>query len=122
MKDPDYIIRVEKAIEEKYGEKTIQDPKASWDADKEKEYLKQIKEISKSKKQKETIEVGGVLMPKKLLTKESKRTCPVCKVYSFEMRDDLYMAKYKCCFKCYVRYVEGKEEQCTNQLNSRKKN
>jgi len=110
MKDPEHLIKVEKAIQEKYGEETIQNPKSTWNDEKEKEYLQQIKKIAKSERQKEKIEVEGVLMPKKLFRKESKRTCPRCKVYSFNMRDDLYMAKFKCCFKCYVQYVEGREK------------
>ena len=39
MKDPDYLIKVEKAIQEKYGDKTIQNPKVTWDQEKEKKYL-----------------------------------------------------------------------------------
>ena len=116
MKDPDHLIKVEKAIEEKYGTEAIQNPKATWNQDKEKEYLKQIKEISRSEKPKEKIRVDGVLMPKKLLIKESKRTCPECKIYSFEMKDDLYMAKFKCCFNCYILYVEGREEKWLKKL------
>ena len=92
-------------------------PKAGWDQEKEKEYLDQIKKIYKTRKPKEKIEVDGVLMPKKLFTKELQRTCPQCKIYSFDMRDDLYMAKFKCCFKCYVQYVEGREEKWLNQIS-----
>ena len=103
MKDPQHLIKVEKAIQEKYGDDTIQNPKANWDPEKEKEYLEQIKKIAKSEKPKEKIEVEGVLMPKKLFRKESKRTCPECKIYSFDMRDDLYMAKFKRCYVCYLK-------------------
>ena len=118
MKDPDHLIKVEKAIQEKYGDEAIQNPKANWDPEKEKDFLKQIREIAKTEKPKEKVEVDGVLMPKKLFTKESERTCPVCKVYSFEMKDDLYMAKFKCCFKCYIQHVEGREEKWIAKLNS----
>lgn len=118
MKDPDHLIKVEKAIQEKYGDEAIQNPKANWDPEKEKDFLKQIREIDKTEKPKEKVEVDGVLMPKKLFTKESERTCPVCKVYSFEMKDDLYMAKFKCCFKCYIQHVEGREEKWIAKLNS----
>jgi hypothetical protein len=111
MKDPDRLIQVEKAIQEKYGTGAIQNPKVTWDQEKEKKYLEQIKRIYKTRKPKEKIEVDGVLMPKKLFSKESKRTCPECKIYSFEMKDDLYMAKFKCCFKCYIQYVEGREQK-----------
>jgi len=103
VKDPERVIKVEKAIQEKYGEEIIQDPKATWNEEKEKEYLKQIKKIAKAQKQKEKIEVEGVLMPKKLFRKESERTCPECKIYSFEMKDNLYMAKFKCCYLCYLK-------------------
>mgnify|MGYP003142455162 CR=1 FL=1 len=118
MKDPDHLIKVEKAIQEKYGDEAIQNPKANWDPEKEKDFLNQIREIAKTEKPKEKVEVDGVLMPKKLFTKESERTCPVCKVYSFEMKDDLYMAKFKCCFKCYIQHVEGREEKWIAKLNS----
>ena len=116
MKDPDRLLKIEKAIQEKYGEETIQNPKNTWDSQKEKEYLQQIKEIAQRDRQAEKIEVDGVLMPKKLFRKESIRTCPQCKIYSFELKDDLYMSKFKCCFKCYVQYVEGREEKWIKKL------
>jgi len=109
MKDPAHLIKVEKAIQEKYGDETVQNPKTTWDPAKEKEYLQQIKKIAKSEKPKEKIEVEGVLMPKKLFRKESKRTCPECKIYSFNLKDDLYMAKFKCCYECYLRLEYTRE-------------
>ena len=42
-KDPDYAIKVEKAIAEKYGTDTVQNPKGSWDDEKEKNYLDSLK-------------------------------------------------------------------------------
>ena len=106
MKDPDRLLKIEKAIQEKYGEETIQNPKNTWDSQKEKEYLQQIKEIAHRDRQAEKIEVDGVLMPKKLFRKESKRTCPVCKTYSFSSRDDLYMVKFNHCFGCWLKKKE----------------
>ena len=116
MKDPHHLVKVEQAIQEKYGEETIQNPKNTWDTTKEKEYLKQIKQIAKNEQPKEKIEVDGVLIPKKLFRKESTRTCPQCKVYSFNLKDDLYMSKLKCCFKCYIQHVEGREEKWIKKL------
>ena len=29
-KDPNYVVKVEKAIADKYGEEAIQNPKANW--------------------------------------------------------------------------------------------
>jgi hypothetical protein len=118
LKDPDHLIKVEKAIQEKYGSEAVQDPKSTWSDEKEMDYLEQIKKIYKNEKTKEKIEVDGVLLPKKLLIKVSKRTCPVCEVYSFKARDDLYMAKFKCCFECYIQHVEGREQKwLKNQMS-----
>ena len=34
--------------------------------------------------------------------------------YSFNLRDDLYRNKYDCCWKCYMHFVEGREERWEN--------
>ena len=54
----------------------------------------------------ETIKKARVLIGKKLLTKSSNRTCPVCNVYSFNSKDDLYMNKYDCCYDCFIQHVD----------------
>ena len=41
-KDPNYAVKVEKAITEKYGEDTVQHPKKGWNDEKEKEYYRRI--------------------------------------------------------------------------------
>ena len=120
MKDPEHLIKVEKAIQEKYGHEAIQNPKANWSPQKEKKYLEEIKKIYKEQKPKEKIEVDGVLMPKKLFRKESKRTCPSCNVYTRKIRDDMYMTKFNCCHGCYVRYVEGREEEWFKKMENNK--
>tara|TARA_R110002012_G_C11409328_1_gene586807 strand:+ start:144 stop:479 length:336 start_codon:yes stop_codon:yes gene_type:complete len=104
MKDPNQLVKIEQAIQEKYGEDTIQNPKTTWTPEKEKQYLEQIKKLTKLEKTKEKVEVEGVLMPKKLFRKESTRTCQECNIYSFDLKDDLYMAKFKCCYKCYLKW------------------
>jgi hypothetical protein len=113
--DLNFIAKVEQAIEDKYGEEAIQNPKANWSEEKEKEYLEQIKKIQQKQRKiseaKDKIEVNGFFISKKLLNKDSKRACPVCETYSFEMKDDLYMNKFECCFNCYVQWVEGREER-----------
>jgi hypothetical protein len=114
-KDPNLIAKIEQAIEKKYGKDAVLHPKNNWDEKKEQEYLKQAEEVRKKdrvKKEKtEKIEKDGFLISKKLLTKRSNRTCPVCETYSFSIKDDVYMNKYNCCFKCYIDYVEGREER-----------
>lgn len=111
--DPNYIVKVEAAIKEKYGEEAIQNPKKFWNQDKEKEYLKQLKEFYRKKEEKsqDKDKVGDVYVSKKLLNRESNRQCPVCDKYSFDKKDDLYMNKFKCCFGCYIQYVHGREKR-----------
>ena len=111
-KDPNYSIKVEQAIAKKYGENTVQNPKKEWTDEKEKKYLSQIKNFYKYESSiTNEVEIDGVLISKKLITRESKRSCPVCNVYSFKSSDDVYMSKYGCCFKCYIQWVDGREER-----------
>jgi len=114
-KDPHYIVKVEKAIKKKYGYETIQNPKANWTPEKEKEYLKQIKDFyirqQKLDEKSEKVEVDGIFVSKKLLNKKNDRSCPVCSIYSFNAQDDVYMNKFNCCFKCYIQHVEDREER-----------
>tara|TARA_R100000005_G_C4837588_1_gene110746 strand:- start:129 stop:530 length:402 start_codon:yes stop_codon:yes gene_type:complete len=115
-KDPNYVAKLEKAISEKYGEETITNPRGSWNDEKEAIYQEQIQKLYKKQdsldEMNEKIEVNGVLIPKKLLTREDvNRTCPACKTYSFNLKDDIYMKKFDCCYNCYIQWVEGREER-----------
>ncbi len=111
-KDPNYPIKIEKAISKKYGEETVQHPKKGWDDKKEKQYLSQIKQFYKTAHgESDEVEIDSVLVSKKLITRESKRSCPVCNTYSFKSNDDVYMSKFDCCEKCYVQWVEGREDR-----------
>ena len=109
------IAAVEKAISNKYGKEAITNPKSTWDDSKEKEYIEQVKKIAQTQrddpKKGSKVELNGFLVSEKLINKKSKRTCPVCDVYSFDKKDDLYMNRFGCCFKCYVCFVEGREER-----------
>ena len=111
----EYVAKLEKAISQKYGDETIDNPKRFWDADKEKEYIQQsIEERQKFAKLSDSeskVEQDGFLINKKLLTRDANRTCPVCKTYSFHPQDDLYMNKFECCQTCYIAWVEGREER-----------
>ena len=111
-KDLNEIAKIEQAIKEKYGEEAIQNPKGTWDKEKESKYLEDLKTFYKrSSRQKTTEVVGDVLIKKKKGNHQSKRNCPVCGSYSFLVADDLYMTKFDCCFNCYVQYIEGREER-----------
>jgi hypothetical protein len=114
-KDWNKIAKIEQAISKKYGEDAVRNPKASWSDEKEKEYLEQIRKLTEKEyrllEKDEKVELNGILVPKKLLNKESNRTCSSCGVYSFNVRDDVYMNKFDCCYKCYVQWVEDREER-----------
>jgi len=111
-KDLNEIAKIEKAIKEKYGEEAIQNPKKHWDEEKEKKYLEDLKDFyhAKSKKKKIT-ESDGFSIKEKKGSHRANRNCPVCSSYSFSGQDDLYMNKFQCCFRCYVQYIEGREER-----------
>ena len=87
-KDPNKIAAIEQAIAKKYGEETIQNPLAAWNEDKEKEYLRQMKELySKSLKievHQEKIDINGI---------------KVC------------LLKFDCCNNCYIQHIEGREKR-----------
>ena len=117
-KELNKIAAIEKAIAEKYGEEAVMHPHAAWDEDKEKEYLKQMKKLYHKTKKNETwqdkVEVNGIKVTKKLLNRESLRTCPVCGSFPKKSLDDVCLIKFDCCNKCYIQYVEGREERWLN--------
>ena len=111
----EYIAKLEKAISQKYGEEATYNPRRFWDNKKEKEYIQQSKaerhKFAKLAESQDKVEADGFLINKKLLNRDHNRTCPVCSKYSFHPRDDLYMNKFEACFRCYVRYIEDREER-----------
>ena len=123
-KDLNKIAAIEKAIAKKFGTETILNPKSLWDDEKEEEYLIQSKEFYENKRKRaeesEKTEKDGFLLPKNLITKETKRVCPTCETYSFKIRDDLYMNKYECCFNCYIQWIEDREERWLNGWRPKK--
>ena len=116
-KNFDKIAAIEKAIADKYGSEAIQNPKANWDENKEKEYLTQMKEhyeaLHKNEVAQEKVDVNGIKISKKLLNRESLNNCPVCGSFPRKTMDDVCLVKFECCSKCYIQYVEGREERWT---------
>tara|TARA_B100000900_G_C20434183_1_gene656268 strand:- start:259 stop:630 length:372 start_codon:yes stop_codon:yes gene_type:complete len=110
--DLNKIAKIEKAIKEKYGEEAIQNPKRSWSKEKEDKYLEDLKAFyERHSKSKKTEEAEGFKIKTRKTSNKLQRTCPICKKYSFESRDDVYMIKFDCCLDCYIEYVEGREER-----------
>ena len=114
-KDWTQVAKIEKAIADKYGTETVINPKSLWNEEKEKEYLEQIQELNKKQtileEKQHKVDFEGVFISKKLLSKESIRSCCVCSKYSFSPKDDVYLNKYECCEVCYVKYVEDREQR-----------
>ena len=109
------IAKIEQAIAKKYGPETIGNFRSGWTKEKELDYVEQIKFLHKKELRRrqdtEKINKDGFFISKKLLTKDEDRVCPACFEYSFSLKDDLYMNKYDCCWKCYTHFVEGREER-----------
>ena len=113
--DPNRIAAFEKAISDKYGDDAIQNPKANWDEEKEKEYLAQMKElyqkVNKNDQWQEKIDLNGIKVSKKLFNRDSIKYCPVCGSFARTAKDDVYLIKFDCCNNCYIQYVEDREER-----------
>ena len=114
-KDPNDIAAIEKAIAQRYGEDAIKNPRADWDEEKEKEYLQQMRELyartTKNREREEKVDVNGIKVTKKLLNRESLKTCPVCGAFPKSVKDDVCLVKFDCCNNCYIQYVEGREDR-----------
>ena len=116
-KDSNQVAAIEKAITEKYGKEAVENPRSKWNEEKEKEYLQQMSEfyskIKRNESQEEKIDINGIKVTKKLLNRESLKCCPVCGSFPKKSMDDVCLIKYECCSKCYIQYVEGREERWT---------
>ena len=112
-KDLNKIAAIEKAIKQKYGDKAIINPNSNWNKTKEQRYNNQLKELAKKQakqdQQKQKVEKEGFFVSKQLLTREESRACPVCEIYSFDTKVDIYFRKFECCYKCYVKWIEDRE-------------
>ncbi len=104
-KDLNKIAAFEKAIAEKYGEDAVSNPRASWGEEKEKEYLEQMREFykktSKNQEREDKVDVNGIKVTKKLLSRESLKNCSVCGKFPKSSMDDVCLIKFDCCEHCY---------------------
>tara|TARA_R110000824_G_scaffold199485_3_gene383447 strand:+ start:1805 stop:2179 length:375 start_codon:yes stop_codon:yes gene_type:complete len=114
-KDPNKIAAIEKAISDKYGDDAIQNPKANWSEDKEREYVEDskafYKKLDRNDETKEKIDINGIMVSKKLLNRESLRSCCVCSALPRKTMDDVCLSKFESCNDCYIQYIEGREER-----------
>tara|TARA_R100000008_G_C3578609_1_gene166873 strand:- start:880 stop:1278 length:399 start_codon:yes stop_codon:yes gene_type:complete len=114
-KELNKIAAFEKAISEKYGEEAIVNPKSNWDESKERIYLEQMQALyekqNKASASNEKIDLNGIKVAKKLLNRESLKSCPICGNFPKKSMDDVCLIKFDCCSKCYIQHVEGREER-----------
>ena len=114
-KDFNKIAAIEKAISKKYGREAVQNPKGNWNPEKEREYLQQMKDFYKksdiNEQWQEKIDINGIKVSKKLLNRESVVYCSVCGAQPQKTLDDVCLVKFECCAKCYIKYVEDREER-----------
>jgi hypothetical protein len=93
----------------------VQNPKGNWNENKEKEYLEQSKQFYKKQRKndewQEKVDVNGIKISKKLLNRESLKSCPVCGSFPKISLDDVCLVKFDCCNTCYIKYVEDREER-----------
>jgi len=113
--DIEYIGKVEKAIKEKYGEEATINPRSLWDEQKEQEYLEQVKQNATKYYEKDQdddiLESDGIFISKKLLSKSNSTSCPVCDKYMMDSKQSVYIVKWQCCYDCYIKYVDGREDR-----------
>lgn len=114
-RDIEYLGKLEKALEQKYGPDATVNPHSLWNEEKEQEYLEQAKENAKkyyeSEKDGDIVEKDGIFINKKLINKSNGTSCPVCNKYLTNSLDNVYILKWECCHKCFIQWVEDREER-----------
>ena len=108
------IAKLEKAIKKRWGEEAIKTPQSEWDEDKEKDYKEQQKDFAQKiqSNNSEALEgKEGFFITKRLLSKESKSKCSNCSAQIKTLKDETCKTKWGTCFKCYVKWIEGREER-----------
>jgi len=112
-----YIAELEAKIKEKYGNQALKHPQENWDEEKEMVFQENYKRNNKNYKT--PLKMTELINKKRKL--RANRSCKRCKVLSFSVKDDVYMNKYNCCFKCYIKHIEGKNNE-QNQASIKNRN
>ena len=107
-KDPHYTAKIEHAIAEKYGKKTVENPAKHWSPEKEKKYLEQLKKVNENKTSNKIEQEAGFLLDEKLINKRKVESCQRCGTKTTSLNDKIYYNKYKTCERCYILYYEGR--------------
>ena len=114
-KDLNQIAAIEIAIKKKYGAEAIANPLGSWTPEKEKEYLEQLQDLARQEDDEaaedEFEDLNGVLIHKKLVNRRKENRCGTCKNKIAKLDDDVSYLKFGACYKCYINYIESREER-----------
>lgn len=104
MKDPNDIVKLEKAIAQKYGNQAIVNPKSLWDEQSETSYQQQLSGsfAEKEKKIVEEVKEGYSIQNTRLVIPEC-RICSKCGIFSLNARDSLYLNKFELCHRCFLK-------------------
>lgn len=103
------IGQIEEEVSKKYGEDARELLKDSWDEEKEKNYIDDLKKIKTYYKNSNSIiKSDGICVAKKLLEKKSQKKCKFCNKLIYSIDDLTYLESYESCFKCYVQHIEGR--------------
>jgi hypothetical protein len=107
------VERLESAVAHKYGKEATVDPRSEWNDEKEEDYQRQMREAATtaSSSRVEKQKADGFLVVQKLVNADAERCCQICNTYSFKTKDDVYENKFGCCARCFVDFVEGREER-----------
>tara|TARA_R110002020_G_scaffold35134_3_gene106182 strand:+ start:1425 stop:1811 length:387 start_codon:yes stop_codon:yes gene_type:complete len=114
-KDLDQVASIELAIKKKYGAEAIVNPKSGWTPEKEEEYLQHLQSVAHQEEdlptEDEFEDLNGVLIQKKLVNRRKVNHCDTCKSKIVDLDDDVCYTKFGACFKCYINYIEYREER-----------
>jgi hypothetical protein len=114
-KSLDQIAAIEGAIKKKYGDEAIINPLGCWTPEKEKDYLKQLQQDTQDRDDArapdEFEDLNGVLIHKKLVNRRKESRCGTCKSKIVNLDDDVSYTKFGACYKCYINYIESREER-----------
>ncbi len=115
----EYIEKLEKAIQEKYGDGVVQEIGQDWTEQKEKQYIEESERLNKKKaiKSNKDVDIGGFFVNSKLLNKRKKaiNVCERCGKTTIYKEDDLYIIKFLMCKECYLCYVEFRKKENSDE-------
>jgi len=101
IKDLNYIDKLEKALEKKYGKIAITNPMADWNEEKEENYKAELKKFVNK--------IQELKAKKKIIKRNHFRACKNCGKQTLMIEDDITITKTGYCHFCHIK--EGNHGQ-----------